>query len=142
MKKTFKPNITKFKKYHKGRISLAATVNYNNTILRHGDYGLRVREASRLTPKHLETLRRTIKRVIRRTGRIWINSFAHLPVSAKPNENRMGKGKGKTKYYSSLVRPGDIVLEIGGNVIRKIAKKALVLASRKLPVKSYLVIRE
>jgi large subunit ribosomal protein L16 len=134
----FQPKLTKYKKYHKGKISLKEVNSVNNFDLRYGTFGLKVTESGRITAKQLETLRRTIKKVIKRNGKIWINIFPHLPVSSKPNENRMGKGKGKTKYYTGKVVPGNVVVEILG-VNYRTAFKALSSAAKKLPVKSYFI---
>lgn len=128
------PKNIKFNKFHKGKISLKPKkiIKYQ---LQYGVCGLKALESGRLTSKHLETIRRTIRKVIKRTGKLWINIFPHVGVSSKPNENRMGKGKGKIKYYSGKVIAGDVIIEITGINFR-IANKALLIASKKLPIKN------
>ena len=128
-----RPKLTKYKKYHKGRICLKPINTSKRTQLLNGSYGIKVLEAGRITPKHLETVRRFIKRVVKRSGKLWINIFPHLPVTAKPNENRMGKGKGKVEYYTCLVKPGDVIVELAG-VNNKISLKILESSIKKLPV--------
>ena len=128
------PKTTKFSKYHKGKISLKPK-NIQCYQLQYGICGLKALESGRLTAKHLETVRKTIKKVIKKTGKLWINVFPHFGISSKPNENRMGKGKGKTEYYSSRVISGSIIVEITG-VNYRLANKALLLASKKLPIRS------
>jgi large subunit ribosomal protein L16 len=129
-----KPKITKFAKYHKGKICLKSK-NIKYYQLQQGNCGLKALESGRLTAKHLETIRKIIKKIIKKTGKLWINPFPHFSVSSKPNENRMGKGKGKTEYYSSRVISGSIIIELTG-VNTRLANKALISASRKLPIRS------
>lgn len=128
------PKILKFNKFHKNKIGLKPK-NTGNFQLSYGMYGLKVLESCRLSAKHIETLRRSIRKIIKRTGKLWINIFPHLGVSSKPNENRMGKGKGKVDYYVSKVIAGDVIIELTG-VPTRLAFKALTSASKKLPVKS------
>lgn len=130
----FKPKKTKYKKYHKCWVNRTLK-NFKNRQLVYGSYGLKALEWGRLTPKHLEALRRAIRRATKRTGRLWIRVFPHIPISSKPNENRMGKGKGKIKYYAANVAVGDVIVELSG-ISFKLANIALAIARKKLPLKN------
>lgn len=129
-----RPKNTKFSKYHKGKIKLKSQ-NIKQYQLQYGTCGLKALESGRLTARHIETLRRTIKKIIKKSGKLWINVFPHLGVSSKPNENRMGKGKGKTEYFTAKIVTGDIIIEITGINFR-LANKALLIASKKLPIRN------
>lgn len=130
----FKPSKRKFLKFHKGVINLNPK-NISKYQLVYGTCGLKATESGRLTSKHLETLRRTIKKNIKRMGKVWITVFPQIGISLKPSENRMGKGKGKVEYFASKVIAGDIIVEISGINVR-LANKALLCASKKLPIKN------
>ena len=124
------PKKTKFRKAHKGRIKGNAK---GGTTLNFGSYGLKAITAERVTARQIEAARRAITRHMKRAGRVWIRIFPDVPVSKKPTEVRMGKGKGTPEYWAAKVKPGRIMFEIDG-VSPEIAKTALELGSSKLPV--------
>ncbi len=131
------PKRTKFRKQHKGRIKGAAK---GGTDLNFGTYGLKAQEPSRVTARQIEAARRAMTRHMKRAGRVWIRIFPDVPVSKKPTEVRMGKGKGAPEFWASKVKPGRIMFEIDG-VSRPIAEEALRLAAAKLPLKTRFVAR-
>ena len=131
------PKRTKFRKAHKGRIHGNAK---GGTTLAFGSYGLKAQEPERVTARQIEAARRAITRQMKRQGRVWIRIFPDLPVSSKPTEVRMGKGKGSPEYWAARVAPGRIMFEIDG-VNEDIAREALRLGSRKLPIKTRFVQR-
>ena len=124
------PKKTKFRKAHKGRIKGNAK---GGTTLNFGSYGLKAITAERVTA-------RAITRHMKRAGRVWIRIFPDVPVSKKPTEVRMGKGKGTPEYWAAKVKPGRIMFEIDG-VSPEIAKTALELGSSKLPVLTKIITR-
>ncbi len=132
------PKRTKFRKQHKGRIHGEAKGGFE---LNFGGYGLKATEPERVTARQIEAARRAITRHMKRQGRVWIRIFPDVPVSAKPVEVRMGKGKGSTDYWAAKVKPGRIMFEIDG-VSEVIAREALRLGAMKLPVTTRVVIRE
>jgi len=131
------PKRTKFRKAHKGRIKGNAK---GGTALSFGAYGLKSQEAERVTARQIEAARRAITRHMKRAGRVWIRIFPDVPVSKKPTEVRMGKGKGSPEYWVAKVKPGRIMFEIDG-VTPEVAKQALELGAAKLPVKCKMVTR-
>ncbi len=131
------PKRTKFRKAHKGRIHGNAK---GGTVLNFGSYGLKALEPERVTARQIEAARRAITRHMKRAGRVWIRIFPDLPVSSKPTEVRMGKGKGSPEYWAARVHPGRIMFEIDG-VGDAIARQALRLGAAKLPVKTRIVQR-
>ncbi len=132
------PKRTKFRKQHKGRIHGEAK---GGSDLNFGTFGLKATEPERVTARQIEAARRAITRHMKRQGRVWIRIFPDVPVSAKPIEVRMGKGKGSTDYWAAKVQPGRIMFEIDG-VAEVIAREALRLGAMKLPVTSRVVVRE
>jgi large subunit ribosomal protein L16 len=132
------PKRTKFRKQHKGRVKGMAK---GGTEINFGSYGLKAVAPGRVTARQIEAARRAITRHIRRAGRVWIRVFPDVPVSKKPAEVRMGKGKGSVEYWAAKVKPGRIMFEIDG-VNEDVAKEALRLAAMKLPVKCRFVTRE
>ena len=126
------PKRTKFRKAHKGRIHGLAK---GGTKLNFGSYGLKAIQPERVTARQIEAARRAITRHLRRAGRVWIRIFPDVPVSSKPAEVRMGKGKGSPEYFACRVKPGRILFEVDG-VSEQIAKEALYKASAKLPIKT------
>jgi large subunit ribosomal protein L16 len=132
------PKRTKFRKQHKGRIHGEAK---GGSTLNFGTYGLKSTEPERVTARQIEAARRAITRHMKRQGRVWIRIFPDVPVSSKPVEVRMGKGKGSTDYWAAKVKPGRIMFEIDG-VTEVIAREALRLGAMKLPVTTRVVIRE
>lgn len=131
------PKRTKFRKQHKGRIHGNAK---GGTTLTFGAYGLKAQEPERITARQIEAARRAITRHMKRAGRVWIRIFPDVPISKKPTEVRMGKGKGTPEYWAARVAPGRIMFEIDG-VNETIAREALRLGARKLPIKTRFVQR-
>ncbi|MEM1138580.1 MAG: 50S ribosomal protein L16 [Pseudomonadota bacterium] len=131
------PKRTKFRKAHKGRIKGDAK---GGTSLNFGTYGLKAQEHESITARQIEAARRAMTRHMKRAGRVWIRIFPDVPVSKKPTEVRMGKGKGSPEYWVAKVKPGRIMFEIDG-VPDVVAREALRLASAKLPVKNKVVTR-
>jgi large subunit ribosomal protein L16 len=131
------PKKTKFRKAFKGRIHGNAK---GGTSLNFGSYGLKAMEPERITARQIEAARRAISRAIKRQGRLWIRIFPDLPVSSKPAEVRMGKGKGAPEYWAARVAPGRIMFEIDG-VAEPLAREALTLAAAKLPIKTRFIQR-
>ncbi|RMD49238.1 MAG: 50S ribosomal protein L16 [Alphaproteobacteria bacterium] len=132
------PKRTKFRKQHKGRIHGLAK---GGTELNFGQYGLKALEPERITARQIEAARRAMTRHMKRQGRVWIRIFPDVPVSKKPTEVRMGKGKGSVEYWAARVKPGRIMFEIDG-VSESVAREALRLAAMKLPIKCRFVERE
>jgi large subunit ribosomal protein L16 len=131
------PKRTKFRKAFKGRIHGTAK---GGTLLNFGSYGLKALEPERVTARQIEAARRAITRQMKRAGRVWIRIFPDLPISKKPTEVRMGKGKGSPELWAARVHPGRIMFEIDG-VPRTIAEEAFELAAAKLSVKTRFVTR-
>jgi len=131
------PKKQKFRKAHKGRVAPKAKAG---TMLNFGMVGLKSVEQLRVTARQIEAARRVAVREMKRQGRFFIRIFPDLPVSKKPNEVRMGKGKGSPEYFAVRVSPGRIMFEING-VDEAVARKALELAASKLPVKTKVVKR-
>ena len=132
------PKRTKFRKQHKGRIHGEAKGGFN---LNFGSFALKATEPERVTARQIEAARRAITRHMKRQGRVWIRIFPDVPVSSKPTEVRMGKGKGSVDYWASKVKPGRIMFEIDG-VSEVIAREALRLGAMKLPVTTRIVAKE
>ncbi|MAT36106.1 MAG: 50S ribosomal protein L16 [Ponticaulis sp.] len=131
------PKRTKFRKAFKGRIHGNAKGGFS---LNFGSYGLKALEPERITSRQIEATRRAITRQMKRQGKVWIRVFPDLPVSAKPIEVRMGKGKGSIDRWVAKVKPGRILIEIDG-VNDDIAREALRLGAAKLPIKTKVVTR-
>ncbi|MHA1539916.1 MAG: 50S ribosomal protein L16 [Alphaproteobacteria bacterium] len=131
------PKRTKYRKAHKGRVHGNAK---GGTSVAFGKYGMKAITPGRVTARQIEAARRAMTRHLRRVGRIWIRVFPDVPVSVKPAEVRMGKGKGTPEYWMCRVKPGRIMFEIDG-VDREMAKEAVALAAAKLPVKIKFVSR-
>ena len=124
------PKKTKFRKAHKGRIHGNAK---GGAELAFGQFGLKSQEPERVTARQIEAARRAITREMKRAGRVWIRVFPDVPVSKKPTEVRMGKGKGSVEFWAARVKPGRILFEIDG-VPADVAKEALRLGAMKLPI--------
>ena len=131
------PKRTKFRKQHKGRIHGKAK---GGTELNFGSYGLKATSPGRVTARQIEAARRTITRHMKRVGKVWIRIFPDVPVTAKPAEVRMGKGKGTPEFWMCRVKPGRIMFEMEG-VDTGTARRALELAAAKLPVSTRFVVR-
>lgn len=132
------PKRTKFRKQFKGRIKGEAK---GGSDLNFGSFGLKATQPERITARQIEAARRAMTRHMKRQGRVWIRIFPDVPVSSKPTEVRMGKGKGSVDYWACKVKPGRVMFEIDG-VSEEIAFEALRLAAMKLPIKTRVVIRE
>ena len=131
------PNRTKFRKQQKGRNrGLAMTANK----VSFGEFGLKSTGRGRLMSRQIEAARRTITRHVKRGGKVWIRVFPDKPISKKPLEVRMGKGKGNVEYWVAQIQPGRMLYEIEG-VNEKLAREALTLAAAKLPMSTTFVKR-
>ena len=131
------PTRTKYRKAHKGRIHGYAT---RGEILNYGSYGLKAMEPDRIVSKQIEAARVALTRFMKRSGKVWLRIFPNIPVSKKPTEVRMGKGKGSTEYWACRVKPCRIIFEVDG-VSESVAKEALYKASTKLPIKTKFIKR-
>ena len=132
------PKRTKYRKMQKGRNRGRAT---RGTVVNEGQYGLQALEAGLITANQIEAARVALTRYIKRGGKVWIKLFPNKPITKKPAETRMGKGKGAPEYWVAPVKPGRVMFEIAG-VSEDIAREALRLAKNKLPVKTKFVMRE
>ncbi len=132
------PKRTKFRKQHKGRIHGEAKGGFE---LNFGAYGLKALEPDRINARQIEAARRAMTRHMKRQGRVWIRIFPDVPITQKPIEVRMGKGKGSPEYWAAKVKPGRIMFEIDG-VSEVVAREALRLAAMKMSVKCRIVVRE
>lgn len=133
------PKRTKYRKQQRGRLKGKAS---RNNKLHHGDYGIQALEPVWLTSRQLEAVRRTISRYTKRTGKLWLKVFPDKSVTARAEESRMGSGKGAVEYWVVVIRPGNILVELGGGVPNDIALKALKIACYKLPIKTRILTRE
>lgn len=131
------PKRTKYRKAQKGRIHGNAA---SGNKLNFGTFGLKATTAGRITARQIEACRRAITRHIKRTGRVWIRVFPDVPVSAKPTEVRMGKGKGSPEFWMCRIKPGRVMFELGG-VPEGLAHEALTRGAAKLAVQTRIVSR-
>ena len=131
------PKRTVFRKAFKGRIHGAAKGGFE---LNFGQFGLKALEPERVTARQIEAARRALTRHMKRAGRVWIRIFPDVPVSKKPTEVRMGKGKGAPEFWAARVHPGRIMFELDGVSIET-AREALALAAAKLPIKTKFIQR-
>ena len=131
------PKRTKYRKRHKGRIKGLAT---KGNRLSRGNFGLKTMEAGWITSRQIEAARVAMTRKMKREGAVWITIFPDKPITSKPAEVRMGKGKGALSHYVAVVKPGRIMFEIEG-ITLELATEALRLAAQKLPVKTKVVVR-
>jgi len=132
------PKRTKFRKQFKGRIHGLAK---GGSVINFGSYGLKAIEPERITSRQIEAARRALTRHMKRQGRVWIRIFPDIPVTAKPIEVRMGKGKGSVDRWVAKVKRGRVMFEVDG-VAEDVAKEALRLAAMKLAVKCRFIVRE
>ena len=132
------PKRTKYRKQHKGRIHGEAK---GGSTLAFGSFGLKAAEPERVTARQIEAARRAMTRHMKRQGRVWIRIFPDVPVSSKPTEVRMGKGKGSVDFWAAKVKPGRVMFELDG-VTDVVAREALRLAAMKLPIKTRTIQRE
>lgn len=132
------PKRTKFRKVRKGKIRGPATAgNY----IAHGEYALQCQSHERITSRQIEAARQAMTRYIKRGGKIWIRIFPHTPVSRKPQDVKMGSGKGNPEFFVAKVRPGTIMFEMQG-VDVETAREAMRLAAHKLPVRTKFLVKE
>lgn len=132
------PARTKYRKVRKGRISGVATSG--NTIA-YGDFALQAQSHERLSSRQIEAARQAMTRHIKRGGKIWIRVFPHIPVTRKPQDVKMGSGKGSPEFFVAKVKPGTILFEMQG-VDEATAREAMRLAANKLPIKARFLVRE
>ena len=126
------PKKQKYRKAHKGRVRSKSKAG---TLIAHGQYGLKSLDSDRITQRQIEAARRAAVKHMQRKGKFWIMIFPDIPISKKPNEVRMGKGKGATEYYAVRIAPGRVLFEVDG-IEEDVARKALGLAAAKLSVKT------
>ncbi|MFP3859329.1 MAG: 50S ribosomal protein L16 [Bacteroidales bacterium] len=131
------PKKTKFRKSQKGRMK---GVSVRGSQLAFGSFGLKAMEATWITQKQIEAARQAMTRYMKREGQIWIRIFPDKPVTSKPAEVRMGKGKGDPEGFVAPVKPGRIMIEAEG-IPKNVAQEALRLAAQKLPIKTKFVVR-
>jgi large subunit ribosomal protein L16 len=131
------PKRTKFRKQHKGRNNGIAV---RGSSVSFGEYGLKSTARGRITARQIEAARRTISRHVKRSGKMWIRIFPDKPITKKPLEVRMGKGKGSVEFWVAQVKPGTMLYEIQG-VPEQLAREAFTLAAAKLPIKTTFVAR-
>ena len=131
------PKKTKHRKAHKGRIRGNAQ---RGAVIAFGSFGLKAMEPKWITNRQIEAARQAMTRYMKREGNVWIRIFPDKPITAKPAEVRMGKGKGSLDYWAAVVKPGRIMFEMDG-VSREVAEEALRLAAQKLPIKTKFVVR-
>lgn len=132
------PKRTKFRRHHRGRRRGMAK---GNNSVNFGQYGLKTLDAGWITNRQIEAARIAMTRKIKRGGKVWINVFPHKPITKKPLETRMGKGKGSPEGWVAVVKPGNVMFELAG-VDEALAREAMRLAAMKLPVKCKFVTRD
>ncbi|MBM3310546.1 MAG: 50S ribosomal protein L16 [Candidatus Aminicenantes bacterium] len=132
------PKKVKYRKSQRGRMSGQAS---RASTLSFGEYGLQALEPCWLTARQLEAGRITITRFMKRRGKLWLRSFPWKPVTKKPTEVRMGKGKGDPEFWVDVIRPGRVIFEIEG-VTEDVAREAMRLAAHKLPIRTRFIARE
>ena len=131
------PKRVKYRKAHRGRRKGNAK---RGSTVAFGDFGLKALEPAWITSRQIEACRVALSRKMKRDGRVWIRIFPDKPVSKKPLETRMGKGKGAPEFWVSVIKPGRILFEVSG-VTRQVANEALQICSHKLPIKTKVVAR-
>jgi large subunit ribosomal protein L16 len=132
------PNKTKHRKVRKGRITGVAT---RGDYIAFGQFALQSQEGERITSRQIEAARQAMTRHIKRGGKIWIRIFPHIPVTRKPQDVKMGSGKGNPEFFVAKVKPGTILFEMQG-VTEEVAREAMRLAAHKLPVKTKFLVKE
>ncbi len=131
------PKRVKYRRHHRGRMKGRAK---GGTVVQFGEFGMQALEPSWITSQQIESARIAMTRFIKRGGKVWIRIFPDKPVTEKPAETRMGKGKGSPEYWVAVVKPGRVMFELAG-VSEEIAREAIRLASNKLPIKTKFVKR-
>jgi large subunit ribosomal protein L16 len=132
------PNRMKFRKVRKGKIRGVATAGH---YIAYGDFALQAQGHERITSRQIESARQAMTRYIKRGGKIWIRIFPHTPVTRKPQDVKMGSGKGSPEFYVAKVKPGTILFEMQGIPVET-AREAMRLAAHKLPVKTKFLVKE
>jgi len=133
------PSRTKFRKVRKGRIHGGKATSLDGIV--YGKYGLVSQQSERITSRQIEASRQAMTRYVKRGGQIWIRIFPHTPVTRKPQDVKMGNGKGNPEFFVAKVKPGTILFEMDG-VTEEVAREAMRLAGHKLPVKTSFLIKE
>lgn len=132
------PKRVKWRKQMRGRMKGKAQ---RGAEVHFGDYGIQALEPAWISARQIEAARRAIVHALKRRGKIWIRIFPDKPISQKPAETRMGKGKGAVEYWAAVVKPGRVMFEVGGGLPEDVAREALRLAQYKLPIKTKIVSR-
>lgn len=132
------PNRMKFRKVRKGKIRGVATAGH---YIAYGDFALQAQGHERITSRQIEASRQAMTRYVKRGGKIWIRIFPHTPVTRKPQDVKMGSGKGSPEFYVAKVKPGTILFEMQGVPVET-AREAMRLAAHKLPVKTKFLVKE
>jgi large subunit ribosomal protein L16 len=132
------PSRTKHRKVRKGRITGVAT---RGDYIAFGQYALQAQEGERITSRQIEAARQAMTRYIKRGGKIWIRIFPHTPVTRKPQDVKMGSGKGNPEFFAAKVKPGTILFEMQG-VSEEVAREAMRLAGHKLPIKTKFLVKD
>ncbi|MDD3715995.1 MAG: 50S ribosomal protein L16 [Candidatus Marinimicrobia bacterium] len=131
------PRKVKYRKQHRGRRQGMA---FRGSTVSYGDFGLKAMEEAWITSRQIEAARVAISRIVRKHGKMWIRIFPDKPVSKKPAETRMGKGKGGPEFWVAVVKPGRVLFEVEG-ISEEMAREAFRLAAHKLPIKAKMVAR-
>jgi len=131
------PKRVKYRKQHRGRMTGKESRGIDVSF---GDYGLQALEPAWVSARQIEAARRAIVHHMRRRGKYWVRVFPDKPITSKPAETRMGKGKGEVDYWAAVVRPGRVLFEVAG-IDEEIAREALRLASHKLPIRTQIITR-
>lgn len=132
------PNRTKHRKVFKGKIRGVATSGHQIAF---GQFALQAQGHDRITSRQIESARQAMTRYVKRGGKIWIRIFPHTPVTRKPQDVKMGSGKGNPEFFVAKVKPGTVLFEMQG-VTEEVAREAMRLAAHKLPVKTKFLIKE
>lgn len=132
------PKRVKYRRVHRGRMTGKA---YRGSTVSNGEYGLQALEPAWITSNQIESARIAMTRYIKRGGQVWIKIFPDKPITARPADTRMGKGKGNVDYWVAVVKPGRVMFELGG-VEESMAREAMRLAANKLPIKCKFVVKE
>jgi large subunit ribosomal protein L16 len=132
------PSRTKYRKVRKGKIKGPAT---SGNYIAFGDFALQSQGSERVTSRQIEAARQAMTRYVKRGGKVWIRIFPHTPVTRKPQDVKMGSGKGNPEFFVAKVRPGTIMFEMQGVPV-EVAREAMRLAGHKLPVKTKFIVRE
>ena len=132
------PKRTKYRRVQKGRIKGLAQ---RGSRVSFGDFGIKALEPGRITSRQIEAARIAMTRNMKRAGKVWITIFPDKPITKKPAEVRMGKGKGAPEFWVAVVKPGRVMFEVGGGVPRELAYESMRLAQQKLPIKTKIVVR-